>query len=112
MLANIGPVAYQLALPTNIKVDDIFHVSLLRKYMHDTTHIVDWNVIQVEPEGEFQTEPFCILDRRERMLLNRAIIQIKFQWKHFIPGEENWEMEDKMREAYPSMFWNEQGSSK
>ena len=52
MLATIGPVAYQLALPTNIKVDDIFHVSLLRKYMHDTTHIVDWNVIQVEPEGE------------------------------------------------------------
>ena len=70
MLANIGPVAYQLALPTNIKVDDVFHVSLLRKYMHDTTHIVDWNVIQVEPKGEFQTEPFCILDRRERMLWN------------------------------------------
>ena len=70
MLANIGTVAYQLTLPTNIKVDDVFHVSLLRKYMHDTTHIVDWNVIQVEPEGKFQTEPFCILDRRERMLPN------------------------------------------
>ena len=53
MLANIGPVAYRLALPTNIEVDDVFHVSLLRKYMHDTTHIIDWNMIQVEPEGEF-----------------------------------------------------------
>ena len=112
MLATIGPVAYQLALPTNIKVDDVFHVSLLRKYMHDTTHIVDWNVIQVEPEGEFQTEPFCILDRRECMLWNQAIVQIKVQWKHFSPRETTWEMEDKVREAYPSMFWNEQGSSK
>ena len=26
--------------------------------------------------------------------------------------QATWEMEDKMREAYPSMLWNEQGSSK
>ena len=111
VLANIGPVAYQLALPTNIKVDNVFHVSLLKKYMHDTTHIIYWNVIQVEPEGDFQTEPFFILDRRERMLRNRAIVQIKVKWKHFSHEEETWEMEDKMQEAYPSMFQNEQGSS-
>ena len=111
MLANIGPVAYQLALPTNIKVDDVFHVSLLIKYMHDNTHIIEWNVIQVEPEGEFQTEPFFILNRREHMLRNRAIVRIKVQWKHFSPEVATWEMEDKMREAYPSMFQNEQGSS-
>ena len=64
--------------------------------MHDTTHIIDWNVIQVEPKGEFQTEPFCILDRKECKLWNRAIIQIKVQWKHFSPEEATWKMEDKM----------------
>ena len=73
--------------------------------------IIDWDLIQVEPEGEFQTEPFRILDRKECMLWNRAIVQIKVQWKHFSPEEATWEMEDKMREAYPSMFQNEQGSS-
>ena len=45
--------------------------------------IIDWNVIQVEPAGEFQNKPFRILDRNERMLRNRAIFQIKVQWKHF-----------------------------
>ena len=45
------------------------------------------------------------------MLWNRAIIQIKVQWKHFSPKEATWEMEDKMREAYPSMFQNEQERS-
>ena len=111
MLAKIGPVAYQLALSPNIKVHDIFHVSLLKKYIHDATHIINWDVIQVEPEGEFQTEPFRILYRKERMLRNRTIVQIKVQWKHFSPEEATWEMEDKMWEAYPSMFQNEQESS-
>ena len=64
VLAKIGPIAYQLALPPNRKVHDVLHVSLLKKYIHDATHIIDWNIIQVEPEGRFQTEHFCILDRR------------------------------------------------
>ena len=68
-------------------------------------------MIQVELKGEFQIEPFRILDRKERMLQNRAIVQIKVQWKHFSHEEATWEMEDKMREAYPSIFQNDQGSS-
>ena len=68
VLAKIGLVAYQLALPPNIKLHDVFHVSLLKKYIHDATHIIDWDVIQVELEGELQSEPFYILDRKECML--------------------------------------------
>ena len=45
MLATIGLVANHLELPPNIKVHDVFHVLLLKKYIHDATHIIDWNVI-------------------------------------------------------------------
>ena len=33
ILARIGPIAHDLALPTYIKVDIVFHVSLLKKLM-------------------------------------------------------------------------------
>jgi hypothetical protein len=41
ILARIGPLAYQLALPTNLRIHNVFHVSLLKNYIHDPTHMVD-----------------------------------------------------------------------
>jgi hypothetical protein len=44
----MGPAAYKLALPPIVKAHSVFHVSLLKRYIHDATHIIDWSVIQVE----------------------------------------------------------------
>ena len=65
---KVGPVAYQLELPPKIKLHNVFHVSILKKYVHDATHVIDWNVIHVEPEGEFQVEPEHVLNKRELLL--------------------------------------------
>jgi hypothetical protein len=53
ILEKIGPVAHILVLPPTIRAHNVFHVSLLNKYVYDSNHLIDWNVIQVEPEGEF-----------------------------------------------------------
>ena len=58
ILAQIGPIAYQLALPANLRI----HVSLLKKYVHDPTHMIGGNLVQVEPKGKFQVQPLHILD--------------------------------------------------
>eukprot|EP00253_Pinus_taeda_P016913 PITA_16913 len=80
ILARVGPVAYQLALPSHIRVHNVFHVSVLKKYVYDPRHVIRWQEIQVEPEGEVLVEPLSILDRREVQLWKRVITQVKVQW--------------------------------
>ena len=42
ILERVGTVAYRLALPPNLSgVHEVFHVSMLRKYTPNPTHVVD-----------------------------------------------------------------------
>ena len=52
ILDRIGLVAYKLEYPSYLRVQNVFYVSLLEKYVHDPNQIIDWNLIQVEPKGD------------------------------------------------------------
>ena len=45
ILAKTWPVAYELVLPTHIRVDNVFHSSLLNKYIYDTKHVIDCSLL-------------------------------------------------------------------
>ena len=45
ILERIGPIAYMIALPESMSIHNVFHVSLLNKYIPDANHVIDWNVI-------------------------------------------------------------------
>ena len=60
--------------------------------------------MQVELEGEFQVQPLRILDQKWIALRNRAIAQVKVQWKHFSPEEATWELEGDLQKSHPILF--------
>ena len=41
--------------------NEVFHVSMLQKYMLDPAHVVDWGQIEVDTDGTFEKGPVCIL---------------------------------------------------
>ena len=48
VLVRIRPVAYHLALPVELaKLHDVFHVSMLRRYRSDESHILSMQEVQV-----------------------------------------------------------------
>ena len=60
---KVGPVAYRVALPPSLSnLHDVFHVSQLRKYVPDPSHIVEPEFIQLKPNLTFESRPLRIMD--------------------------------------------------
>ena len=68
VLDRIGPIVYIIELHINITAHNVFHVSFIKKYVHGPNHVLDWNAIRVDLEGEFQVESICILKQKETTL--------------------------------------------
>ena len=45
VLERIGPFSYRLAFPARTRDHNVFHVSLLKRYVHDPNHVIIWDVI-------------------------------------------------------------------
>ena len=80
-----------IALPASMFVHNVFHVSLLKKYIPDANHVFDWNVIQVEQESAFQVHLVRILDQKIKQLWNQSIGLVKVQWTLYGSEDATWE---------------------
>ena len=104
ILRKISPVAYEIALPPNLSnLHPVFHVSQLRQYHPDPSHIVKSDTVQVRDNLTYETQPLRISDRRLKQLRGKEIALVKVQWGTG-EGEATWELEDKMRELYSDLF--------
>ena len=82
ILERIGTIAYRLTLPPSMSgVHEVFHVSMLRKYTSDPTHVVDWGQIEVDTDGTFKEGPVCILDSRDRVLQRKTMRLVRVLWR-------------------------------
>ncbi|XP_070046757.1 uncharacterized protein [Nicotiana tomentosiformis] len=63
ILEIVGEVAYRLALPPNLSaVHSVFHISILRKYYGDPSHVIDFSSVQLDKDLTYVEEPVAILD--------------------------------------------------
>ena len=64
-----GPVAYRLALPPELeKIHSVFHVSMLRRYRSEPSHVVSSKTIELRPDLTYEEEPVEILAREVKEL--------------------------------------------
>ncbi|KAI5436071.1 hypothetical protein KIW84_022495 [Lathyrus oleraceus] len=102
---RVGEVAYQIALPPSLSnLHDVFHVSQLRRYIADPSHVVPLDDVQVRDNLTVDTSPMRIEDREVKRLRGKEIALVKVIWGGVANGNITWELEDKMKESYPELF--------
>ena len=105
ILQRIGDVAYRLALPPQLaSVHNVFHVSLLRKYISDPSHTLNWQEIKLDEDVTFEEKPVRIMDRQEKVLRGKVIPLVRVLWRHQGIEESTWERKDAMRANHPQLF--------
>ncbi|XP_043697194.1 uncharacterized protein LOC122647972 [Telopea speciosissima] len=86
-LAKVGAVAYKLALPPSLAgVHHVFHVSVLRQYIPDSTHLLPQQPAELVADLTYEEVPEKILDKKKHNLRSRTISFVKVKWSNHSPG--------------------------
>ncbi|XP_043710357.1 uncharacterized protein LOC122659292 [Telopea speciosissima] len=103
ILVKIGPIAYRLALPPSLDgMYNVFHVSMLLKYVHDPNHILSQEPPELARDMSYKEQPEKILDSKVVNFRNRPIHYVKVKWCNHTEEEPSWEAEVEMQAKYPS----------
>ena len=102
---GIGPVAYRLDLPEEFsRVHNVFHISMLRKYIPDSSHVLETPEIELRDDLSYEEQPVQILGREEKEICNKTVSLVKVLERNHLVEEATWEREDQMRSQYPHLF--------
>ncbi|KAH9751668.1 Endonuclease [Citrus sinensis] len=105
IIERIGPLAYRLALPPKLsKIHDVFHVSMLQKYIYDPSHVLSKQPIQLKEDLTYEEEQLEILEDKHQVLHSKTIPLVKVRWRNHTKEEATWERKDLMRAQYPYLF--------
>ncbi|XP_052484890.1 uncharacterized protein LOC128039978 [Gossypium raimondii] len=97
----------QLSVRASLELDrihDVFHVSMLRQYQSNPSHVVSVEEIKIRPDLTFKEEPIQIFYRDVKVLRRKSILLVKVLWRNHATEEATWEPEDSMRQQYPHLF--------
>ncbi|XP_017622170.1 uncharacterized protein LOC108466355 [Gossypium arboreum] len=99
------PIAYQLELPLELeRIHDVFHISMLRRYRSDPSHVVPVEEIEVRPDLTIKEEPVQILECDVKVLRKKSVPLVKVLWRNHRVEKAMWELEEAMQHQYPHLF--------
>ena len=72
VIEKVGLVTYRLALPLKLEnIHNVLHVSMLRRYRSDPSHVVSSEIIKLRPNLTYEKEPVEILAQEVKELRNK-----------------------------------------
>jgi hypothetical protein len=105
VVKRIGLVAYQLALPPQAKIHDVFHVSVLKKWVGNGVLIQDHLPTLHEDNRLF---PQAIIDQR----CHQGTTEVLVDWQGLSPAEAMWEPLSDFELRFPSFVLADKGNFK
>ena len=94
IVRKVGPIACKLKLPPELsRIHDTFHVSMLRKYIPDPSHVLREQPVQLKENLTYEEIPVQIIDRKEQVLRSYVIPLVKVMWKNHEMEAATWEPE-------------------
>ncbi|XP_073120469.1 uncharacterized protein [Henckelia pumila] len=108
ILEKVGARAYHVALPPNLEcVHNVFHISLLRKYVANPSHVIRHEPVEWTPDLSYEDIHVQIMDNQVRRYRNRELKMVKVLWSNQMVEEATWETKHEMCGRYPELFGNE-----
>ncbi|GJZ26739.1 hypothetical protein Tco_0570992 [Tanacetum coccineum] len=105
ILARVGPVAYTLELPEELKgVHSTFHVLNLKKCLAKGDIVILMDEIQLDNKLCIIEEPVEIIDQEVKRLKQSRIPIVKVCWNSQRGLKFTWEREDQIKNEYPHLF--------
>ena len=78
IVSKVGPVAYRLKLPPELsRIYDTFHVSMLRKYILNPSHVLREQPVQLKENLTYEETLVQIVDHKEQVLRSKVIPLVK-----------------------------------
>jgi hypothetical protein len=94
-----------IALPPDlVRTHDVFHVSMLRKYIANPDVVVEYEPLEIYEGLTYVEEPVKIMDKMEQVLRTKTIPIVKVLRHNHGVDEASWETEHDMQSHYPHLF--------
>ena len=103
--SRVGEVAYRFVLPLELsQIHPVFYVSMLRKYISDSWHVLQPQVVELSEDLIYEEYLVMIVNRQVHQLRTKDIPIVKVLCSNHTAEDCTWETETMMWVTYSYLF--------